>query len=134
MFDRIRQAGVITDIVLLSLVGVRTVLVHGGGPEINSWLDKVGACGTVLYGMHVLCWAQCWVATGAQQRAHLDVGAWCLFLLNRLRDHTNQIMQCLCNRAGSADCGSLGVDRGIGKGRDTGRRRIWRRWALVLFH
>jgi acetylglutamate kinase len=36
------QAGVITDIVLLSCVGIRTVLVHGGGPEINSWLDKVG--------------------------------------------------------------------------------------------
>lgn len=36
------QAGVITDIVLLSCVGIRTVLVHGGGPEINAWLDKVG--------------------------------------------------------------------------------------------
>ncbi len=36
------QAGVISDIVLLSCVGIRTVLVHGGGPEINSWLDKVG--------------------------------------------------------------------------------------------
>jgi acetylglutamate kinase len=23
-------------------VGIRTVLVHGGGPEINAWLDKVG--------------------------------------------------------------------------------------------
>lgn len=36
------QAGVITDIVLLSFVGIRIVLVHGGGPEINAWLDKVG--------------------------------------------------------------------------------------------
>ena len=36
------QAGVITDIVLLSTVGIRCVLVHGGGPEINSWLEKVG--------------------------------------------------------------------------------------------
>ncbi len=32
----------ITDIVLLSTVGIRCVLVHGGGPEINSWLEKVG--------------------------------------------------------------------------------------------
>lgn len=36
------QAGVITDLVLLSCVGIRCVLVHGGGPEINSWLGKVG--------------------------------------------------------------------------------------------
>lgn len=32
----------ITDIVLLSCVGIRCVLVHGGGPEINTWLDRVG--------------------------------------------------------------------------------------------
>jgi hypothetical protein len=32
---------VISDIVLLSCVGIQTVLVHGGGPEINTWLDKV---------------------------------------------------------------------------------------------
>lgn len=36
------QAGVITDIVLLATVGIRVILVHGGGPEINSWLEKVG--------------------------------------------------------------------------------------------
>ena len=29
------KSAVMTDIVLLSLVGVRVVLVHGGGPEIN---------------------------------------------------------------------------------------------------
>lgn len=31
---------VMKDIVLLSLVGVRLVLVHGGGPEINQQLRK----------------------------------------------------------------------------------------------
>lgn len=36
------QASVISDLVLLSTVGIRPVLVHGGGPEINFWLDKVG--------------------------------------------------------------------------------------------
>lgn len=35
------QAGVITDLVLLWTVGIRPVLVHGGGPEINSWLQKL---------------------------------------------------------------------------------------------
>jgi len=33
---------VMGDIVLLSLVGVRVVVVHGGGPEINEMLDKLG--------------------------------------------------------------------------------------------
>ena len=36
------QAGVINDLVLLSAVGVRPVMVHGGGPEINIWLNKLG--------------------------------------------------------------------------------------------
>ena len=33
---------VISDIVLLSLVGIRVVVVHGGGPEISGMLKKVG--------------------------------------------------------------------------------------------
>ena len=32
----------ISDIVLLNLVGIRVVVVHGGGPEINEMLTKVG--------------------------------------------------------------------------------------------
>ena len=32
---------VIGDIVFLSCVGVKPVVVHGGGPEINSWLTKL---------------------------------------------------------------------------------------------
>ncbi len=37
----LRQA-VMSDIVLLSLVGIHVVVVHGGGPEINEMLGKVG--------------------------------------------------------------------------------------------
>jgi acetylglutamate kinase len=33
---------VVRDIVFLSCVGVRPIVVHGGGPEINSWLGKLG--------------------------------------------------------------------------------------------
>ena len=33
---------VMRDIVLLSLVGVKMVLVHGGGPEISAMLKRVG--------------------------------------------------------------------------------------------
>ena len=39
--EELKQA-VMSDIVLLSLVGIKVVLVHGGGPEINAMLKKVG--------------------------------------------------------------------------------------------
>ena len=39
--DELRQA-VISDIILLQLVGIRVVVVHGGGPEITEMLNKIG--------------------------------------------------------------------------------------------
>ncbi len=33
---------VIRNVLLLSLVGIKVVLVHGGGPEIDTWLNKLG--------------------------------------------------------------------------------------------
>jgi acetylglutamate kinase len=42
MKDESLKERVIKDLVLLSCVGLRPVLVHGGGPEINQWLNKVG--------------------------------------------------------------------------------------------
>jgi acetylglutamate kinase len=36
------KAAVIQDVILLSCVGIRTVLVHGGGPEIEAMLNAVG--------------------------------------------------------------------------------------------
>ncbi len=36
------KSAVMEDIVLLSTVGIKVVLVHGGGPEINAMLKKVG--------------------------------------------------------------------------------------------
>ena len=39
--QELRQA-VISDIVLLSLVGIRVVVVHGGGPEIDQMLARLG--------------------------------------------------------------------------------------------
>ena len=32
---------VISDLVFLSFIGIRPILVHGGGPEINFWLDQL---------------------------------------------------------------------------------------------
>ena len=39
--EELRKA-VIDDILLLKLVGINVVVVHGGGPEINSMLQKIG--------------------------------------------------------------------------------------------
>lgn len=39
--DALKQA-VMEDVVLLSLLGIKVVLVHGGGPEINAMLAKTG--------------------------------------------------------------------------------------------
>ena len=39
--DDLRRA-VMSDIILLSLVGIRVVVVHGGGPEISEMLQKIG--------------------------------------------------------------------------------------------
>ncbi len=38
--EHLREA-VFRDVALLSSVGVRPIIVHGGGPEINSWLKKL---------------------------------------------------------------------------------------------
>lgn len=42
MINEDLKDAVMTDIVLLSLVGIHVVLVHGGGPEITEMLHKVG--------------------------------------------------------------------------------------------
>lgn len=42
MKDSSLKEKVIRDVVFMACVGLRPVLVHGGGPEINSWLDKLG--------------------------------------------------------------------------------------------
>ena len=42
MIDEELKQAVMSDIVLLHLVGIRVVLVHGGGPEINELLSRLG--------------------------------------------------------------------------------------------
>ncbi len=48
--EQLRQA-VISDIVLLHLVGIRVVVVHGGGPEITDMLKKIGKESTFVDGL-----------------------------------------------------------------------------------
>lgn len=42
MIDPELKRDVMSDIILLTLVGVKIVLIHGGGPEISSLLSKLG--------------------------------------------------------------------------------------------
>ncbi len=44
---------VMGDIVLLSLIGIKVVLVHGGGPEITEMLGKVGKKSEFVDGLRV---------------------------------------------------------------------------------
>ena len=44
---------VIRDIVLLQLIGVKVVLVHGGGPEITDMLGKIGKESRFVNGLRV---------------------------------------------------------------------------------
>ena len=44
---------VMGDIALLSLIGVRVVLVHGGGPEISDMLNKIGKKSEFVNGLRV---------------------------------------------------------------------------------
>lgn len=44
---------VMDDIVLLWLIGVKVVLVHGGGPEITNMMDKLGKKPTFVDGLRV---------------------------------------------------------------------------------
>ena len=45
------KEAVITDLVLLSCVGINVVLVHGGGPEITDMLNRIGAESKFINGL-----------------------------------------------------------------------------------
>ena len=48
--ENLRRA-VLSDIVLLHQMGIRVVVVHGGGPEINDMLKKIGKEGRFVNGL-----------------------------------------------------------------------------------
>jgi acetylglutamate kinase len=53
MTDPKLQDGFARDVVLLKLVGMNPVVVHGGGPQIEDLLKRVGKQGTFIQGMRV---------------------------------------------------------------------------------
>ena len=53
MISQQLKSAVMSDIVLMQLVGINVVLVHGGGPEINQMLQKIGKESKFGGGMRV---------------------------------------------------------------------------------
>ncbi len=53
MTDEVLKADFARDVVLLKLVGMNPVVVHGGGPQIEIALARLGMKGTFVQGMRV---------------------------------------------------------------------------------
>ncbi|MEL7597355.1 MAG: acetylglutamate kinase [Clostridiaceae bacterium] len=53
MINEELKEAVIRDIILLSCVGIRVVVVHGGGPEINKLLKKIGKQSEFINGLRI---------------------------------------------------------------------------------
>ncbi len=53
MVEENLKHGFARDVVLLKLVGMNPVIVHGGGPQINDMLKRVGKQGEFIQGMRV---------------------------------------------------------------------------------
>ena len=83
---------VIRDVVFLASVGVRPVLVHGGGPEINSWLGKLNIEPQFKDGLRVT------------DAATMDVVE--MVLVGRV----NKELVSLINQAGASAVGLCGKD------------------------
>ncbi|BAU07488.1 acetylglutamate kinase [Fischerella major NIES-592] len=97
---------VIRDIVFLSCVGLRPIVVHGGGPEINSWLDKLGIEPQFKNGLRV---------TDAPT---MDVVE--MVLVGRV----NKEIVSLINQAGGSAVGLCGKDGNLIKARPQGDKGI----------
>jgi len=106
MKDGYLKDKVIRDIVFLSSVGVRPVVVHGGGPEINSWLGKLGIEAQFKNGLRVT------------DAATMDVVE--MVLVGRV----NKELVSLINRAGGKAVGLCGKDGNLIKARPEGQEGI----------
>jgi acetylglutamate kinase len=106
MKDSVLKDKVMRDIVFLSCVGLRPIVVHGGGPEINSWLDKLGIEPQFKNGLRVT------------DAATMDVVE--MVLVGRV----NKEIVSLINRAGGNAVGLCGKDGNLIKARPDGREGI----------
>ena len=106
MKDSTLKDRVMRDVVFLACVGLRPVIVHGGGPEINSWLDKLGIEPQFNNGLRV---------TDAPT---MDVVE--MVLVGRV----NKEIVSLINQAGGSAVGLCGKDGNLIKARPEGRQGI----------
>ncbi|GAB4478052.1 MAG: acetylglutamate kinase [Elainellaceae cyanobacterium] len=106
MKDSNLKETVIRDIVFLSCVGLRPVVVHGGGPEINTWLDKLGIEPQFKNGLRVT------------DAATMDVVE--MVLVGRV----NKELVALVNQAGGSAVGLCGKDANLIKARPQGEEGI----------
>ena len=106
MKDSTLKDKVIRDIVFLSCIGMRPVVVHGGGPEINSWLDKLGIEPQFKNGLRVT------------DAATMDVVE--MVLAGRV----NKEIVSLINQAGGNAVGLCGKDGNLFTARPEGREGI----------
>lgn len=106
MKDTTLKEGVIRDIVFLSSVGLRPVVVHGGGPEINNWLGKLGIEPQFKDGLRVT------------DAATMDVVE--MVLVGRV----NKELVALINRAGALAVGLCGKDGNLITARHVGKEGI----------
>ena len=106
MKDSALKDRVVRDVVFLACVGLRPVIVHGGGPEINSWLDKLGIQPQFNNGLRV---------TDAPT---MDVVE--MVLVGRV----NKEIVSLINQAGGSAVGLCGKDGNLIKARPEGREGI----------
>ncbi|MBD2498365.1 MULTISPECIES: acetylglutamate kinase [Nostoc] len=106
MKDSTLKDKVIRDIVFLSCVGLRPILVHGGGPEINSWLDKLGIEPQFKNGLRVT------------DAATMDVVE--MVLVGRV----NKEIVALINQAGGMAVGLCGKDGHLITARPQGQEGI----------
>ncbi|MEN9214265.1 MAG: acetylglutamate kinase [Gloeomargarita sp. DG02_4_bins_56] len=93
---------VISDVVFMSCVGLRPILVHGGGPEINTWLDKLGIAPQFKNGLRVT------------DAATMDVVE--MVLVGRV----NKEIVRLINQAGGKAVGIAGTDGNLIQARPEG--------------
>jgi acetylglutamate kinase len=106
MKDSTLKDQVMRDLVFLSCVGMRPVLVHGGGPEINSWLAKLNIEPQFKDGLRVT------------DAATMDVVE--MVLVGRV----NKEIVSLISQAGGKAVGICGKDGNLIKARPEGRKGI----------
>ena len=95
MTDPVLQADFAADVVLLKLVGMNPIVVHGGGPQIENALQRLGKKGEFIQGMRV---------TDAET---MEVVEWVL------AGEVQQDIVGLINQAGGKAVGLTGRDGGM---------------------